>query len=186
MKTKASIATVARVASTVRETRESLHLTQDQLAESAQVSRTFIGNLENGHTRAELGKVLDVITALGLRPSVILETPVIQTEARTVGIRARSRGFKPRRTKTNALISPVGQTERPKIPATALRLSPSLATVNSPSIDQTLALIEKGQQLAGHHPSSEAIDRARRVLDGTTDVIAARAELAAKYQRARA
>lgn len=185
MKTKASIASVARVASTVREARESLHLTQDQLAQRAQVSRTFIGNLENGHARAELGKVLDVISALGLSPSVIVVPRGTQTKVRTVRTRVRRRDQRPRRAESNALISPASRTKQPKIPATALHMSPARATANSSSIDQTLALIEKGQQLAGHHPSNEALDRARRVLDGTTDVSAARAELAAKYLRAR-
>jgi len=48
-------------------------------------------------------------------------------------------------------------------------------------VAEALAEIEKGQQLAGHFPDAEAIDRARRVLSGETSLDQARAELAAKY-----
>lgn len=49
------------------------------------------------------------------------------------------------------------------------------------SVASPLALIDKGQQLAGHQPSSEAMDRAGRVFAGVTGVDDARAELEAKY-----
>lgn len=41
--------------------------------------------------------------------------------------------------------------------------------------------IDKGQQLAGHFPSDEALDRARRILVGDTTADEARAEILAKY-----
>lgn len=41
--------------------------------------------------------------------------------------------------------------------------------------------IEKGQQLAGHFPSDEALDRARRILIGELTSDEARAEIIAKY-----
>ena len=44
-------------------------------------------------------------------------------------------------------------------------------------IEQALAVIEKGQQLAGHYPSTETMDRARRVLTGELTPEAARAEM---------
>lgn len=40
-----------------------------------------------------------------------------------------------------------------------------------------MAEIEKGQQLGGHSPSPEAMDRARRVLTGEITIEQARAEL---------
>lgn len=33
-------------------------------------------------------------------------------------------------------------------------------------VEQAMAAIEKGQQLAGHFPSEEALDSARRILTG--------------------
>lgn len=50
-------------------------------------------------------------------------------------------------------------------------------------IGQTMSMIEKGQQLAGHFPDTEALDRARRVLTGETSIADARNELAAKYRQ---
>ena len=44
-------------------------------------------------------------------------------------------------------------------------------------VDQAMAVVEKGQQLAGHFPSAEDLDRARRVLVGELSVDAARAEM---------
>ena len=45
-----------------------------------------------------------------------------------------------------------------------------------------MAMIEKGQQLAGHFPDDEALARARQVLDGTRTEDDALAEIAAKYR----
>lgn len=50
-------------------------------------------------------------------------------------------------------------------------------------VDQNMALIEKGQQLAGHYPSDEALNRARRVLTGELTPEAARAELNAALDK---
>lgn len=49
-------------------------------------------------------------------------------------------------------------------------------------VEQALAAIEKGQQLAGHFPSAEDMDRARRILTGELSPDAARAELAVVFQ----
>jgi len=51
---------------TVRERRQALDLTQQQLADRAGVGRRFIVDLERGKPTLELGKVLTVIQALGL------------------------------------------------------------------------------------------------------------------------
>ncbi|MFV0428253.1 MAG: hypothetical protein ACK5KO_02315 [Arachnia sp.] len=50
-------------------------------------------------------------------------------------------------------------------------------------VDGELAMIEKAQQLAGHFPDAEALDRARRILDGRTTPADAYAELGVKYAR---
>ncbi|RFA13090.1 hypothetical protein B7R22_14340 [Subtercola boreus] len=50
-------------------------------------------------------------------------------------------------------------------------------------VDQAMAMIEKGQQLAGHFPNDEALDRARRVLEGEITSAEGYAELDAKYSR---
>ena len=56
----------------------------------------------------------------------------------------------------------------------------STATVQ-PTVDAELSMIEKAQQLAGHFPDAEALDRARRILDGRVTAAEAYAELDAKY-----
>ncbi len=48
-------------------------------------------------------------------------------------------------------------------------------------VENVMAEIEKGQQLAGHFPDGEALDRARRVLVGETSIEDARDELRRKY-----
>lgn len=54
-----------------------------------------------------------------------------------------------------------------------------MAEVGVPEADveQALAAIEKGQQLAGHFPDAEDLDRARRILTGELSPEAARAEV---------
>lgn len=48
-------------------------------------------------------------------------------------------------------------------------------------VEQEMALVEKGQQLAGHFPNAEALGRARRILEGTLSPEDARAEVAVKH-----
>jgi hypothetical protein len=48
-------------------------------------------------------------------------------------------------------------------------------------IDEAMAEIEKGQQLAGHYPDADALDRARRILIGELTEDEAYAEVDAKY-----
>lgn len=50
-----------------------------------------------------------------------------------------------------------------------------------PDEDLIAAEVEKGQQLAGHFPDAEALERGRRVYRGDLTLEEAHAELAAKY-----
>lgn len=70
MKTR-YLRTVESVASAVREARIDLGLTQAQLATKAGVGRRFIVDLEAGHDRAELAKVLTVLDAVDIHASVL-------------------------------------------------------------------------------------------------------------------
>ncbi len=63
------------VAEAVRSRRASHRLTQTQLAERANVGRRFISDLEAGHPRAELAKVLAVLEALDIHATAIPSTP---------------------------------------------------------------------------------------------------------------
>jgi len=47
-------------------------------------------------------------------------------------------------------------------------------------IDALMAQIDKGQQLAGHFPDADALDRARRILTGEITLDEAYAEIDAK------
>lgn len=58
--------TPEEVGAVIRAARRARGLTQRQLAERAGVGRQWLVALERGHDRAELGKVLDVLRALGL------------------------------------------------------------------------------------------------------------------------
>ena len=61
-------------------------------------------------------------------------------------------------------------------------MSKNTKTLPTP-VDRLMAEIEKGQQLAGHLPDAEALERARRVYTGETSPAEARAEIGAKYSR---
>ena len=63
-----SDAAVAALGAAVRSARKRHGLTQARLAATAKVSRLFVIELEAGHPRAELGKVLSVLDALGISP----------------------------------------------------------------------------------------------------------------------
>lgn len=49
--------------------------------------------------------------------------------------------------------------------------------LTSEQVRRALALIEKGQQLGGHQPDAESLDRARRILTGELSPEDARVEL---------
>lgn len=50
--------------------RKKRHLTQTQLAELAHCSINFISQIEAGKASAQIGKVLDVLTTLGLQLNI--------------------------------------------------------------------------------------------------------------------
>lgn len=50
-------------------------------------------------------------------------------------------------------------------------------------IENCMQETEKGQQMAGHFPDEEALQRARDILEGRLTPEDARAELIAKYSR---
>lgn len=60
------ITTIDDVAGTVRLARKDRGWTQAQLAVHAHVSRDLVNRLENGSTRVEIARVLDILAALGL------------------------------------------------------------------------------------------------------------------------
>lgn len=60
------VRTMADVGAVVREAREAAGLTQVQLAQQARVSREWLVKVEAGRSRAEMPRVLDVLTHLGL------------------------------------------------------------------------------------------------------------------------
>lgn len=62
------------VATAVRRLRKDRRLKQSELAAKAGVSIRFISTLENGGQRAELAKVLDVLSALDVVPT-LMPTP---------------------------------------------------------------------------------------------------------------
>lgn len=48
-------------------------------------------------------------------------------------------------------------------------------------LEQAMAMVEKGQQLAGHFPDREALDRAEAILRGDLTYGQARAQILAMY-----
>ena len=54
-------------------------------------------------------------------------------------------------------------------------------TAAAVDVEETLAQIEKGQQLAGHFPEPDDMDRARRILTGEITQEQAFAEIREKY-----
>ncbi len=64
----------ADVGAAIRAARRAEGLTQAQLAERAGVGRQWLVALEKGHDRAELGKALAVLAALGLRAGTHAES----------------------------------------------------------------------------------------------------------------
>ncbi len=60
------ITTVAEIGNLIREERVRQGLTQTDLAGISGVGITFISQLENGKTTVEMGRVLNVLTMLGI------------------------------------------------------------------------------------------------------------------------
>ncbi len=63
--------THVNIGEAVRDARKAAGLRQDQLAASAGVGLRFVVELERGKQTAQLGKVLQVLTALGLSLEVV-------------------------------------------------------------------------------------------------------------------
>ena len=70
------LTTPERVAQVVRSRREGAGLSQAALAARAGVGRRFVMELEAGHPRAELGKVLAVLSALGVHATALPGPPM--------------------------------------------------------------------------------------------------------------
>lgn len=64
------ITTVGDLAGAIRLSRRERGWTQADLAQRAGVSRDLVSRLENGSERVEVGKVLDIVAALGLTTAV--------------------------------------------------------------------------------------------------------------------
>ena len=60
------ITSIADLGSYIRQERRDQHLTQSELAGLSGVGVTFISQLENGKVTAEIGKVLNVLSVLGI------------------------------------------------------------------------------------------------------------------------
>ncbi|QYG10954.1 helix-turn-helix domain-containing protein [Microbacterium sp. PAMC22086] len=183
----ASTDIVNRLGTVVRRTRKAQNLTQAQLASKAHVSRNFLIGLEDGHQRAEIGKVFAVITALGVDPKAKISIDEIITVVMKTPASAAEQ-VKPKRSGRATVVgNPKGKriVKVKSRPAKAEAKAPAAEkAAPAPSKEDSLALIEKGQQLAGHFPSKEALDRAQRLLDGSITREEGLRELDAKYKRA--
>ncbi len=70
--------TISQAAAAVRGQRKRLHLTQAALASRAGVSRKWVYEFESGNPGAELGALLGVLDALGLRLDFTAQEPVMR------------------------------------------------------------------------------------------------------------
>lgn len=64
--------TVATIGEVVRSTRKSMKLTQPELALTSGTGLRFIVDLENGKPTCQIGKVLQVVNALGISVELML------------------------------------------------------------------------------------------------------------------
>ena len=60
------ITTISTLGALIKEARKAQNLTQEDLAGMTLTGRRFIVDLENGKETAEIGKVLQVLNALGI------------------------------------------------------------------------------------------------------------------------
>lgn len=63
----------AKLGAAIRDARTLHGLTQNELASSAKVSRSWLAKVESGHRGAELEQILRLLSALGL--GLVLQTP---------------------------------------------------------------------------------------------------------------
>ncbi len=68
------VRTPKAIGTRIRSARKARGLTQQQLAERAHLTRQTLGRIEDGKHTAEIGKVVSVLTALGLSISIV-DTP---------------------------------------------------------------------------------------------------------------
>lgn len=58
---------------TVRDCRVALGLSQEELAERAELHRTYVGSVERGERNISLENIVRLANALGLKPSDLLK-----------------------------------------------------------------------------------------------------------------
>ncbi|WP_160050026.1 helix-turn-helix domain-containing protein [Nocardiopsis sp. FR4] len=68
------LAVLASFGLRVRQLREGAGLSQEALADLAQLHRTYIGGIERGERNVSLVNITKIASALGRRPSELLET----------------------------------------------------------------------------------------------------------------
>lgn len=73
----------------MRELRRSTGLSQEQLASASGLDRTYIGGIERGERNPTLKTIVWIADALGVPPSVLLET--IPSSKRTRSLRLQER-----------------------------------------------------------------------------------------------
>lgn len=91
MKSIAYIESAESLGMTIRRARKRQALTQAELAKMADVSRSFIIELEDGHPRAELGKALSVLKALDTPLAAVVPAASVASPSRVA-----SKGTPPR------------------------------------------------------------------------------------------
>lgn len=69
----------AKLGAAIRDARTLHGLTQNELASSAKVSRSWLAKVESGHRGAELEQILRLLSALGL--GLVLQTPSDRRES---------------------------------------------------------------------------------------------------------
>ena len=64
---KGEVMTVEEIGKAIRQERKAQRLTQGELAMTANTASRFISELENGKATCQIGKVLKVISCLGIK-----------------------------------------------------------------------------------------------------------------------
>ena len=86
----------------IRDYRKQMHKTQEQLAETANISLSFLGHIERGSRKASLETIVAVSNSLGISPHFLLQDslsdavrgiPTGKNEAQTQALREISEVF---------------------------------------------------------------------------------------------